>query len=82
MVDLAIMLYEPLLYRGLHKWKLYASGVLTNKVWKNSPYFVGVINKTIFTLALVGYGMIIPNEARIPRHVGYLPSHIPHALVE
>ena len=31
----------------------------TNKVGKNSRYFVGVFNKTIIPLALVGYDMII-----------------------
>ena len=34
----------------------------TNKVWKNSRYFVGVFNKTIITLALVGYEMIFANS--------------------
>ena len=33
-------------------------------VWKNSRYFLGVFNKTIIPLALVGYEMIIANEAR------------------
>ena len=33
--------------------------VFTNKVGKNSRYFVGVFNKTIIQLALVGYEMII-----------------------
>ena len=33
-----------------------------NKVKKNSRYFVGVFNKTIFPLALVGYEMIIANS--------------------
>ena len=37
-------------------WKSVA---LTNKVWKNSRYFVGVFNKTIIPLALIGYEMII-----------------------
>ena len=36
----------------------------TNKVGKNFRYFVGVFNKTIISLALVGYEMIIANEAR------------------
>ena len=31
----------------------------SNKVGKNSLYFVGVFNKTVIPLALVGYGMII-----------------------
>jgi len=75
------MLYEPLLYRGLHKWKLYASVVFTNKVWKNSPYFVGVINKTIFTLALVGYGRLQPTRRvfRATLAIYHLISHT-HSL--
>ena len=32
--------------------------VFTNRVGKNSRYFVGVFNKTIIPLALVGYEMI------------------------
>ena len=36
---------------------------LTNKVGKNSRYFVGVFNKTIIPLVLVGYEMIIANSA-------------------
>ena len=35
------------------------SVVFTNTVGKNSRYFVGVFNKTIIPLALVGYEMII-----------------------
>ena len=35
--------------------------VFTNKVGENSRYFVGVFNKTIIPLALVGYEMIIAN---------------------
>ena len=38
------------------------SVVFTNKVGKNSPYFVVVSNKTIIPLALVGYEMIIVNS--------------------
>ena len=52
-------------------WKLntsWKSVVFTNKVGKNSPYFVGAFNKTIIPPALVGYEMIIANSA--------LPSHI------
>ena len=41
-------------------WK---SIVFTNKVGKNSRYFVGVFNKTIIPFALVGYKMIIANTA-------------------
>ena len=32
------------------------------KIGKNSRYFVGVFNKTIIPLALVGYEMIIANS--------------------
>ena len=35
------------------------SVVFTNTVGKNSRYFVGVFNKTVIPLALVGYEMII-----------------------
>ena len=37
-------------------WKLV---VLTNKVGKNSWYFVRIFNKTIIPLVLVGYEMIM-----------------------
>ena len=40
-------------------WKLV---VFTDIVGKNSRYFVGVFNKTIIPLALVGYEMIIANS--------------------
>ena len=40
--------------------------VFTNRVGKNSRYFVGVFNKTIIPLALVGYEMIIANSALRP----------------
>ena len=46
-------------------WKLKISWkavVFTNKVGKNSRYFVGVFNKTIIPLSLVGYEMIIANS--------------------
>ena len=46
--------------------------VFTNEVGKNSRYFVGVVNKTIIPLALVGYEMIKANSALR----GHLPSHI------
>ena len=42
--------------------------VFTNKVGKNSRYFVRVFNKTIIPLALVGYKMIIANS--YPTHTG------------
>ena len=38
------------------------SVVFTNKVGKNSRYFVGVFNKTIIPLALVRFDMIIANS--------------------
>ena len=38
-------------------------GCFANKIGKNSRYFVGVFNKTIIPLALVGYEMISANEA-------------------
>ena len=38
------------------------SVVFTNKIGKNSRYFVGVFNKTIIPLVLVGYEMIIANS--------------------
>ena len=37
-------------------------GYFASKVEKNSRYFVGVFNKTIIPLALVGYEMIITNS--------------------
>jgi len=40
----------------------WESVVFTNKVGRNSRYFVGVFNKTIIPLALVGYEMIIGNS--------------------
>ena len=62
-------------------WK---SVVFTNKVGRNSRYFVSVFDKTIIPFALVGYEMIIANSALRAslRLVGYLPSHIQRALVE
>ena len=52
-------------------------GCFANKVGKNSQYFVGVFNKTIIQLALVGYEMIIANSA-----IQDLPSQIQCTLVE
>ena len=49
---------------------------LTNIIGQNSRYFVGVFNKTVILLALVGYEMIIADKAL------YLLSHIQPALVE
>ena len=42
---------------------LLKSLVFTNKVAKSSRYFVGIFNKTIIPLALVGHEMIIANSA-------------------
>ncbi len=39
---------------------------------------LGVFNKTIIPLALVGYEIVIETSA-LPRLVGYLPSHIQRA---
>ena len=58
-------------------WK---SVVFTNKVAKSSRYFVGVFNKTIIPLALVGYEMI--NAKSALRASLALPSHIQRALME
>ena len=44
-------------------------------------YFGAVYNKTNIPFALVGYHMIIANSA-LRCLVGYLPSHIPSAIVE
>ena len=44
--------------------------------------FVGVFNKTIIPLGLVGYEMIIYSQLGAMRLVGYLSSHIQRALVE
>ena len=41
-------------------WKSVA---FTNKVEKNSRYFLGVFNKTVIPLGLAGYEMIIINSA-------------------
>ena len=72
LIGLAIMVYWPL-YHALQimvtvrvcsklktSWK---SVVFTNKVGKNSRCFVGVFDKTIIPLALVGHHMIITNSA-------------------
>ena len=45
-------------------------GCFTNKVEKNSRYFVVIFNKTIIPLALDGYEMIIANWA-LTRLIGY-----------
>ena len=52
----------------------------TNKVVKNSRYFVHVFNKTIIRLALVGYEMIIASSALRASLV--TTSHIQRKLVE
>ena len=60
-------------------WK---SVVFTNEVWKNSRYFVGVFNKTIYYSTRAcriwdGY-----SQLGSTRLVDFLPSHIQRALVE
>ena len=47
------------LLKLISSWK---SVVLTNKVGKNCRYFVGVFNKTIIPIALVGDEMVISNS--------------------
>ena len=59
-------------------WK---SVVFTNKVGKNSRYFVGVFIEKIIPLALVGYEMIKANSA-LRASLAILPSHIQRALME
>ena len=46
----------------LSKYGNCKSVVFTNKVGKNSRYFMGVFNKIIIPLALVGYETIIANS--------------------
>ena len=48
----------------------------------NSGYFVGIFNKTIIPLTLVGYEMITYSQLSATHLVGYLPSHIQCAPVE
>ena len=51
-------------------------GCFKNKVWKNSRYFVGVLNKTVIALALAGYEMIKANSAlRISLPINHLISN-------
>ena len=57
------------------KNKNWKSVVLINKVGKNFRYFVDVLYKTTFPLALVGY------EIMATYH-GYLPANFQRALVE
>ena len=47
----------------------------------NIAILLGVLNKTIIPLALVGYENIIAS-VRASRLVGFVPSHIQRALVE
>ena len=46
-------------HHGLQTWQLRASA----KNYRQYLYFVGVFDKTIIPLALVGYEMIIANSA-------------------
>ena len=50
------------------------SVVFTNEAGNNSRYFVGVFNKTVISLALVGYEMIIsyPTRTREITAVNYI----------
>ena len=50
------------------------SVVFTNKVRKNSQYFVGVFSNTIIPLVLVGYEMIIANLALCAPGVGQMQT--------
>ena len=50
-------------------------GWFTNKVGKNSRYFVGVFNRIIIPLALVGYEMIKANSM-LRFSLAPLPSYI------
>ena len=71
LIGLAIMVYEPFstmlfkhgnctrLLKIKNKMKI---GWFTNKVGTISQYFVGVFNRIIIPLALVGYEMIIANS--------------------
>ena len=59
-------------------WK---SIVFTNKVGKNSRYFMGVFNKTVFPLALVRYIWDDYSQLGAKRPVCYLTSGIQPALV-
>ena len=59
------MVCEPL-YHDLQKWPAYALFFVPFCfcfLLSNFLYFGGVFNKTIIPLALVGYEMIIANEA-------------------
>ena len=56
--------------------------LFTNKVETNYRYFVGVFNKTIIPLALVGYEIIIANSALRASLAIYHVSHTQRALVE
>ena len=68
------MPYSPNNYSNcMHLFKIKNKlkiGCFTNKVEKNSRYFVGIFNKTIIPLALFGYEMIIANWV-LTRLVGY-----------
>ena len=48
----------------------------------NIAILLGVFNKTIIQLVLVGYEIVIANSALRPTHlVGYLPSQIQRAIL-
>ena len=58
-------------------WK---SVVFTNIVGKKSRYFVGVFNKTIIPLALVGYEMLIIDNSYPTRTSGIIVKSLTKAL--
>ena len=59
----------------LLKIKNKLKGCFTNKVGKNSRYFVGVLNKTVIPLALLGYEMI-PVIANSVLHASFAIYHL------
>ena len=65
---------------------LYKYGKQVRDFWgvlvsSNFLYFGGVLNKTILPFALVGYE-IGYSQLGLTGLDGYLPSHIPRALME
>ena len=71
LISLAIMVYETFIPCSPNILTVHVCSklktslklvVFTNKVGKNSQYFVGIFSETIIPLALVGYVMIIANS--------------------
>ena len=56
------------------KIKSWKSVTFTNKVWKNSRYFVGVFNKQLFHSRLLDMRWLQPTRR--------VPSYFQRALVE